>query len=173
MTILHVLILISVRGAGGRYTGPQEQWNTPTSVPSQWGGAGGVAYRPHFFKPTPASLGMQPHVRHAHVLSQQGSPQQQQQGVNSSWISEMEIRRRSELNQMMIAEKERQRQLVQRVRYYMYMYMSHVHVLYNIVVTVFLFIFSLIIHRPLVSFQRQSLDRCTLNHTHQYNPTKL
>ena len=133
--ILHVLtLLISVRGAGGRYTGPQEQWNTPTSVPSQWGGAGGVAYRPHFFKPTPASLGMQPHVRHAHVLSQQGSPQQQQQGVNSSWISEMEIRRRSELNQMMIAEKERQRQLVQRVRNYMYMYM------YNIVVTVFLFI---------------------------------
>ena len=112
------LLLISVRGAGGRYTGPQEQWNTPTSVPSQWGGAGGVAYRPHFFKPTPASLGMQPHVRHAHVLSQQGSPQQQQQGVNSSWISEMEIRRRSELNQMMIAEKERQRQLVQRVRNY-------------------------------------------------------
>lgn len=119
MMILHVLtLLISVRGAGGRYTGPQEQWNTPTSVPSQWGGAGGVAYRPHFFKPTPASLGMQPHVRHAHVLSQQGSPQQQQQGVNSSWISEMEIRRRSELNQMMIAEKERQRQLVQRVRNY-------------------------------------------------------
>ena len=112
------LLLISVRGAGGRYTGPQEQWNTPTSVPSQWGGAGGVAYQPHFFKPTPASLGMQPHVRHAHVLSQQGSPQQQQQGVNSSWISEMEIRRRSELNQMMIAEKERQRQLVQRVRNY-------------------------------------------------------
>lgn len=164
--MLHVLILISVRGAGGRYTGPQEQWNTPTSVPSQWGGAGGVAYRPHFFKPTPASLGMQPHVRHAHVLSQQGSPQQQQQqGVNSSWISEMEIRRRSELNQMMIAEKERQRQLVQRVRYYMYMY--------NIIITVFLFIFSLIIRRPLASFQRQSLDRCTLNHTHQYNHTKL
>ena len=135
------LLLISVRGAGGRYTGPQEQWNTPTSVPSQWGGAGGVAYRPHFFKPTPASLGMQPHVRHAHVLSQQGSPQQQ--GVNSSWISEMEIRRRSELNQMMIAEKERQRQLVQRVRNYMYMYMYMYYMyinMYNIVVTVFLFI---------------------------------
>ena len=128
MMILHVLILISVRGAGGRYTGPQEQWNTPTSVPSQWGGAGGVAYRPHFFKPTPASLGMQPHVRHAHVLSQQGSPQQQQQGVNSSWISEMEIRRRSELNQMMIAEKERQRQLVQRVRNYIHVNVIHVRV---------------------------------------------
>lgn len=141
MMILHVLLLISVRGAGGRYTGPQEQWNTPTSVPSQWGGAGGVAYRPHFFKPTPASLGMQPHVRHAHVLSQQGSPQQQQQGVNSSWISEMEIRRRSELNQMMIAEKERQRQLVQRVRNYMYMYMYYMYInMYNIIVTVFLFI---------------------------------
>ena len=129
MMTLHVLTLISVRGAGGRYTGPQEQWNTPTSVPSQWGGAGGVAYRPHFFKPTPASLGMQPHVRHAHMLSQQGSPQQQQQqGVNSSWISEMEIRRRSELNQMMIAEKERQRHLVQRVRYYIHVNVIHVHV---------------------------------------------
>ena len=139
MMILHVLILISVRGAGGRYAGPQEQWNTPTSVPSQWGGAGGVAYRPHFFKPTPASLGMQPHVRHAHVLSQQGSPQQQQ-GVNSSWISEMEIRRRSELNQMMIAEKERQRQLVQRVRYYMYMYM-YMYMYCTTLLLLFIFLF--------------------------------
>ncbi|XP_003387130.1 PREDICTED: uncharacterized protein LOC100639191 isoform X1 [Amphimedon queenslandica] len=87
---------LQLRG-GGRYQTHQE-WTHP-----RWGVTGGVAYRPNLYK---SHHSVQ--VRPGHTLSQQSSGQQH--GI--SWVSEMELRRRSELNQIM-AEKERQeRQLL-------------------------------------------------------------
>lgn len=71
------------------------QW---TSGSSHWGGTPSTEYRHQLLNPSPSSLGMHPH----HL--------RQQQQLNTGWVTEMERRRLTELNQMMIIQHEKSRQ---------------------------------------------------------------
>ena len=72
------------------------QW-TSGSLASHWGGAPSTEYRHQLLNPSPSSLGMHPH----HLRQQQ---------LNTGWVTEMERRRLTELNQMMTIQQEKTRQ---------------------------------------------------------------
>lgn len=96
------------------------QW-TSGSLASQWGGTPSTEYRHQLLNPSPSSLGMHPH----HL--------RQQQQLNTGWVTEMERRRLTELNQMMILHEKNRQQRQQHQQLHMqkvYYYLCPVIVMY-------------------------------------------